>query len=102
MKKRKPWMTEILLQIMEQRRLNKQKTLEYNILHKLVGCKIRRTKETWLNEKCEEIEEMQQRHDSFNMHKMIKEITARQRLQTPGALKNAARNMLPDTKEKLT
>ena len=45
---------------------------------------------------------MQERHNSFNMHKMIKEMTQKQRSQTPGALEDAAKNILLDTKEKLT
>ena len=78
-KKRKPWMKEEILQIMEQRRLNKRKMPEYNRLHKLGRSEIWRAKEKWLNEKCEEIKKVQEQHDSFNMHKMIKEMTGKQR-----------------------
>ena len=40
--------------------------------------------------------------NTFYLYKMIKEMTGKQRSQTSGILKDAAGNILLDTKEKLT
>jgi hypothetical protein len=71
--KKKPWMKEEILQLMEERRRNKGKKAEYTRLHKIIRRKIREAKEEWLEENCKEIEELQKKHDYFNVHRKVKE-----------------------------
>ncbi len=45
---------------------------------------------------------MLERHDTFNIHKMIKEMAESYRLQTAGVIKDNLLNILLNTKNKLT
>ena len=73
--KKQEWMTDEILHMMEERRKLKGRNVnEYNKLHKSILRKIKEAKETRLTEKCMEIENLQQKHDDFNMHKKIKEM----------------------------
>jgi len=47
----------------------------YNDLNKTVKAKIRETKQRELEEKYSEIEKFQERFDSFNVHRKVKELT---------------------------
>ena len=52
-------------------------------------------------QKCEEIEEYQKKHDSFNTHKKIKEMTYTYRKRKPGILKDTSGKLILDTNQKL-
>lgn len=68
--KRKEWMTEEILALMEERRLKKNKdTPAYKEINKKIRSEIRAAKEEWLSRKCSEIEELDRKYDSRNMHK---------------------------------
>ncbi|CAG9840259.1 unnamed protein product [Diabrotica balteata] len=67
-------MTEEILNIMDERRKYRGKNeTTYKQIHKNIRIKIQQAKETWLSERCQEIEELEQRHDTFNLHKKVKE-----------------------------
>ncbi|XP_030767667.1 uncharacterized protein LOC115891355 [Sitophilus oryzae] len=75
-KKKNEWMTDEIIELMRLRR--EAKTTEnnrYKSIHREIQKKVKETKEHWLNEKCTEIEQLQKVHDSFNIHKKVKEIT---------------------------
>lgn len=92
--KRKEWMTEEILALMEERRLKKNKdTPAYKEINKKIRSEIRAAKEEWLSRKCSEIEELDRKYDSRNMHKKIKEMC--------GSYKNRPINNLWDENGKI-
>jgi hypothetical protein len=68
-------MTDEILDLMEERRKHKQNNSKYNRLKILIRRKIREAKEKKATERCAEIEIFQNRYDSFNVHRKIKEVT---------------------------
>lgn len=101
-KKKKPWMTEEILQLMDERRKvktrNKQKYIE---LHRTIRKKIRETKAKFLDEECKEIEQLQAKHDTFNLHKKVKEAAGTYRKQHTGNLCDSDGQIIFDPVEKL-
>lgn len=78
-RKRKSWMTDEILGLMEQRRRAKGCPLEYKYLHSKIKRDIREAKEKEKQEQCSEVEYYQNRYDDFNVHRKVKEITGRLR-----------------------
>ena len=76
-RKCKPWMTDEILDLMEDRRLAKigGDNTKYKEIQRNVRRKVKEAKLNWVTEQCEEAEELIKIHDSFNFHKKIKEIT---------------------------
>lgn len=73
---KKEWMTEEILDMMEERRKYKNRDItKYREIHGKIKTKIRDAKEKWLSDKCTEIEQYEKRYDYHNMHKKIKEMT---------------------------
>lgn len=100
--KKKPWMTDYILQLMENRRGYKNKDqIKYKEIHRQIHKEIKHAKEKWLTEQCNEIEEYQRKHDSFKEHKKIKEITHTYRKRNIGVLKDTDGRIIIDVKEKL-
>ena len=67
MVKRQQWMTNSILELMEERRQHRNRdNVKYKELHRRVLRAIKEAKERWLQEKCVEIEILQEKHDSFN------------------------------------
>ncbi|KAI5724057.1 hypothetical protein M8J76_014882 [Diaphorina citri] len=73
-RKNKPWMTDEILKLMEERRLAQNNKVEYIRIQKSIRCKIRQAKEKEMTEKCEEIEYLQSKHDDFNVYKKVREL----------------------------
>ena len=87
--KRKPWMTNEILELMNERRKYKiQDPIRYKILHKEIRRKCREARESWLSDKCKEIEILQKKHDHFNLHKKVKEMSGLQRKRWGQILRN--------------
>ncbi|CAG9832495.1 unnamed protein product [Diabrotica balteata] len=81
-RKKKDWMTAEILDMMEERRIYKTKdTAKYRETHRQIRAEIRKTKEKWFSEICEEIEQCEKVYDYHNMHKKIKELTTKKKLQ---------------------
>lgn len=100
--KRKPWMTDEILELMEKRRQYKTKEAsKYKEVQKAIRRKIREAKEKWLSEKCIEIEELDKKYDSFNLHRKIKEMTGHRKSTHSHILKDSEGNIIGDTKEKI-
>ena len=73
---KQPWMTKEILEKMEKRKIAKSLDPEkYNQLKKEVERECIKAKDEWWNGKCEEVEELESKHESRAMHKKIKEIT---------------------------
>lgn len=72
---KKEWITSEIINLMEKRRSYKGKNeQQYKETQRILRTKIRKAKEDYYKQKCEEIEELQAKHDSFNIHKKIKEL----------------------------
>uniref|UniRef100_A0A8D8R7S7 Craniofacial development protein 2 n=3 Tax=Cacopsylla melanoneura TaxID=428564 RepID=A0A8D8R7S7_9HEMI len=66
-RKKKSWMTEEILNLMEERRINKGNESEYRRIQKIIRGKIREAKDKEMTMKCEEIEFFQSKYDEFNV-----------------------------------
>jgi Reverse transcriptase (RNA-dependent DNA polymerase) len=91
--KKKSWMTEDILSLMEQRRTIKRNEEEYKKIQAQIRRRIREAKEKEAAERCAEIEILQARYDNFNVHKKVKEAT--------GSLKKRQLMKITDTNGKI-
>jgi exonuclease III len=87
LKKKKRWMTNEILQLMEQRRLKKSNPHEYQLIDKSIKKKCSEAKEKWLNEQCSEIENKLSVNTKF-AHQKINEITGKSRCTSSGCIKS--------------
>lgn len=99
-RKKKSWMTEEILNLMEQRRKQKQHPDKYKKIQKNIRKKIREAKENELKEQCEEIEFYQSRYDDFNVHRKVREATGRFRKKVCGKLIDEHGRLIIDKDEK--
>lgn len=98
--KRKTWMTDEILHMMEQRRLMKD-TPAYSAIHKQIQRKIKDAKEKKLQEDCQEIEALQEKYDSFNMYKKVKETAGLIKPRTICKLTDKQGNLVIDKQDKI-
>lgn len=95
-------MSEKFLDVMEERQryknVNEPKNKE---VHITIRREIRKAKEKFYIEKCVEIKMLDGMHDSFNMHKQIKEITGSTKENTIGIIREDSGTMIADTKENI-
>lgn len=71
---------------------NKNKDpIKYRETQKEIRFEIMRAKEGWLVERCKEIEELEAKHDSFNMYKKVK--------QAAGNYRNKSNNILMNERQ---
>ena len=75
-KRKQEWMNEAILEKMVQRRLKKNVPVEYRRIDREIREDCSRARDRWLNEKCMEIERLEN-IDSRIMHNKIKEITGK-------------------------
>lgn len=101
-KKKEKWMNDQILSMMEQRRQFKNTDEHtYRKLNYEIRKKIREAKETYFEEKCKEIEDLQNRYDLFNLHKKVKEMTGIQHHNPTNALLDRNGNTITQTDGKL-
>lgn len=82
-KHHKAWMTQEILDLVEKRRSFKGTDPQrYRDTHRLIRNKIKEAKELWMTERCREVEELHQKHDLFNLHKKVKEVTGKHKPRT--------------------
>ena len=73
---------------------------KYNQLKKKVEKECTKAKEEWWNKKCEEVEELESKHESRAMHRKIKEITGQgTRKRGSNCIRNKDGKMLFDESE---
>ena len=73
------WMTNNILVKMEERKAAKNNKEKYQALDKEVQKLCTKAKEDWINERCAEIEELEAKHYSREMHTLAKEISGKSR-----------------------
>ena len=76
--KRKSWMNDEILKLMEDRKKHKG-TAKYKEIDKQIRKRCKEAKETWWNMKCGEIESLEREHKSKEMHDKVKEMCNKRR-----------------------
>lgn len=99
--KKRDWMTPEILDLMEKRRRLKRDETKYKEINKVIRKKCREAKEEWMAEKCNEIEALQEKYDTFNVHKKVKEITDQTRKHPATVLKDANKQIIIGIEGKL-
>ena len=93
---RQSWMTEEILDFMEQRRRMKSQSIDiYKDLDRLVKTMCKERKEEWLRERCQEMEQLE-RVDSRLMAEKIREITGQKRTTRSTIVKDRNGNILTE------
>jgi len=89
-KKEKGWMTEDILNKMQERK-NKKGTPEYDSVNKDIKMSCKIAKEEWYNKMCDRIEELEKEHKIGEMHRHVKVLTDRKRNidTTSGCIRDA-------------
>lgn len=99
--KKKEWMTEEILDMMEDRRRVKSRdTAIYKKIDKDIKQAIRNAKNDWMRERCAEIQLLQQKHDSFNLHKKVKEAAGLYRPRQVGRLMDTEGKLIVEVDRK--
>ncbi|KAF2894616.1 hypothetical protein ILUMI_11555, partial [Ignelater luminosus] len=99
---KKQWMTQEILNLMKERRLVKNKdSKNYSQIQRKIRKRIRQTKEQYMTSKCKELEDLNSRHDTFNVHKKIKEATARYKKRVSDTIKTNDGELVIEIEEKL-
>ncbi|KAL1458712.1 hypothetical protein WDU94_008838 [Cyamophila willieti] len=98
--KKKSWMTDEILELMEERRINKGNQIEYRRIQNIIRKKIREAKEKEMSEKCEDIEYYQSKYDEFNVHKKVRELTGNIRKKCNKALISTEGSVIINTEDK--
>ncbi|CAL1688623.1 unnamed protein product [Lasius platythorax] len=102
MVKKQCWMTYEIMELMSERRSYKGRDLaKYKEVHHVIRWKIHLAKEQRLAEQCERIKDLQHRHDSFNVHKTIKETLGINKSRGYGILFDSTHNIAVSITEKL-
>ncbi|XP_030761955.1 craniofacial development protein 2-like [Sitophilus oryzae] len=100
--KKKQRMTDEILQLMDQRREHKSRdTIAYKRCNKEINKAIITAKEKWISEKCVELEDLQKKHDSFTLHKKIKELTGPAQRFCPLTIINSDGTLCSNVQEKI-
>ena len=73
-KQKNQWMTQEILELMNERRKNKNNKTLYKELNKKIDKLIVNAKEKWLLERCKEVEDLQTKHKDRELHAKIKEV----------------------------
>ncbi|XP_030747669.1 uncharacterized protein LOC115876118 [Sitophilus oryzae] len=99
--KKQEWITQEILDLMDDRRKQKANPIEYKRLNGIIRKKCREEKEIWMSTKCQEIEQLQAKYDTFNVHKKVKEFTHRHRKHQETILRNDNNEIILGVKAKL-
>lgn len=99
-KKKKTWMTEDILELMNERKKYKNiDVIRYKEMDKKIKKEIIKAKEVWLSTKCKEIETLQKTHNTKEIHKKVKEMTGKRMVRT-GCIMNKQGKMVTDMEER--
>ncbi|GFR67650.1 RNA-directed DNA polymerase from mobile element jockey-like [Elysia marginata] len=79
-------MTEDILNLVDKRRKAKGEQEEYESIHREVRRKCEEAKETWLNDKCREIDTFQ-RQAPNTMYRKVEELMGKKKTSSTGCLK---------------
>lgn len=93
-RKRKPWMTDGILNLMEERRREKNRNHQkYTLINREVEKQIQAAKEDWLDERCREAEQLQEHHKDRELHQKIKEIAGLWKPKNVSIIENENRDI---------
>lgn len=95
-------MTEKILQMMEVRRIVKNDPDKYKESQTCIKREIRKAKGIWMKNQCTEIENLERKHDSYNLHKKVKEAAGMYKSNTMGRLHDENDKIIVDKEEKMT
>lgn len=94
-------MTSEILSLMETRRRHKLTDMKkYRETNAVIRRRIGESKEIWLSEKFREIEDLQRKYDSFNVHTKVKEFSDQYRKNTTAILRDENNDIIVDTEIK--
>ena len=94
-KKKKEWMTEEILQLMDDRKAAKTKDLlSYKKLSKKIKAECTKAKEDWLDQQCSLIEQLNKDNKSKNLHREVKNLTGSCISSRGGNIKDRNKNLL--------
>lgn len=94
------WMTEDILNLMEERRLLKGNPDRYREMDREVKRRCKERKEEWLKEQCDEVEQLE-RVNSKQMYEKVRELSGNRRPTKSSAVKDEQGNVLMDLEEVL-
>ncbi|XP_030751542.1 uncharacterized protein LOC115879046 [Sitophilus oryzae] len=96
--KKQQWMTEEILDLMEERRKHRNKNERtYKKINNKINKEIKEAKEQWLQIQCREIEALEQKHDTFNLHKKIKTMAGRTSSRSSNLVLDKQGGLITDT-----
>ena len=100
-KKKKPWITDEILDLMElRRRLKNTSQSRYRVLDRRIQQMCRVKKEEWLDERCKEIEE-NEKVNPREMADQIRELSGKKGIARSTVIKDVNGNILTDRQEVL-
>ena len=86
---RQKWMTNRILDMMEERRINKETNPQrYEELNLEIRQACDMAKENWIDDQCKEVEELERQNKIESMHRKIKEVVGKKRLARGNVIKN--------------
>ncbi|GFO40141.1 RNA-directed DNA polymerase from mobile element jockey-like [Plakobranchus ocellatus] len=97
-KGKQKWMTEEILNLMEEKRCAKGNKEKYEQIHKKVQEKCIMSTENWINEKGNEVEQ-QRKHAPQTMYRNIEEITGKRTFLSTGCIKAMNGDIIIDKKK---
>lgn len=89
-------MTDEIINLMNERRLLKGAKTDYRNLQRIIQQKIRWAKQEWIERQCAEIEELEKKYDTFNIHKKIRETTGMNNFNISGKIQDSKGNIIVD------
>lgn len=87
-----PWMTQEIINLIKDKRSYKNTDPQkYKQSKRQIEHHTRKAKEIWMEENCREMEQMNSKQDSFNLHKKLKELTGNTKKKNTGNHKKHTR-----------
>ena len=100
--KSKEWITQEIKELISERRKFKNRNeQQYKNVNKTIKQKIKEAKELGLSEKCAEIERLEKQHDTFNIHRKIKEAAGIYKKKDIGNIMDKNNKIIIESAEKL-
>ena len=101
-RRRQRWMTEEILDKMEERRECKERNhRRYEELNQEIRQNCDTAKENWIDHQCNEVEELERTHKIESMHRKIKEITGKKKRAKGNIIKNKEGKIVMEIEEVL-
>ena len=99
-KARKKWMTEDILQDMDERKECKENHMKYSELNKKIKRKCIEAKEAWFNKECEELQKLEKK-DSRGMHEKVRTLAGKKKVAKGSTIRKRDGKIAMDTEEVL-